>query len=356
MPDKNRLIERLHNQHITGTPLPKPEDVVALLGAVQSQDYPGAKWSLGQRVKGGTDAGVDEAFSAGRILRTHMLRPTWHFVLPADIRWMLRLTAPHVQRLNAYRYRQLELDARTLARTNALIEAELSGGRQRTRRELAGMLAEAGIDTDGQRLAYIAMHAELEGLVCSGALKRKQHTYALLEERVPRAPDLGREEALAELTRRFFTGHAPATIRHYVWWSGLSVADAKAGLATCRTDLECEVDADGTEWFGGARPGRPPTRFAAQLIPEYDESLTGSRDLGVPDLSRATGKKAWKDAFFRPVIIDGSRAGTWRRTITGGSAVLDTNLFATLDAAQTKALEAAAERYSRFLGMPVTLA
>src|SRR5687767_11746782 len=164
MPDKNRLIQRLHNQHITGTPLPEPENVVALLGAVQSQDYPAAKWSLGQRVKGGTDAGVDEAFSAGRILRTHMLRPTWHFVLPADIRWMLRLTAPHVQRLNAYQYRQLELDARTLVRTNALIEAELSGGRQRTRRELGAMLADAGIDTDGQRLAYIAMHAELEGL------------------------------------------------------------------------------------------------------------------------------------------------------------------------------------------------
>ena len=217
------------------------------------------------------------------------------------------------------------------------------------------MLAAAGIATDGQRLAYIAMHAELEGLVCSGALKGKQHTYALVEERVPPAPALDREAALAELARRFFTSHAPATLRHYVWWSGLSVADARTGLAVVRPDIEREVDENGTEWFGVSRPGRPPTRLTAHLLPEYDEALTGSRDLGVQDLPRARGKKTWTDAFVRPVIIGGRRAGTWRRTIARDSAVLEVDLFTTLDATQSSALEAEAAHYGRFLELPVVV-
>ena len=355
MPDKNRLLARFHTQHVTGTPLATPEDVVALLGAVQSQDYPGAKWSLGMRAKGATDASIDEAFSAGRILRTHMLRPTWHFVAPADIRWMLRLTAPHVERLNGYRYRQLELDARTLARTRALIEKELAGGRQRTRRELGGTIERAGIGIEGQRLAYIMMNAELAGLVCSGALKGKQHSYALLEERAPPVRELDRDEALAALTRRFFTGHAPATLRHYAWWSGLSVADARRGLAAVRDELQREVDDDGVEWFGGPQPARPSKGLTAHLIPEYDESLTGARDFGNVDLPRARGKKAWEDAFVRPVIIGGMRAGTWRRTFAARSAILEINPFAALDAKQERALEAEVKRYSRFAGTDVVL-
>ena len=355
MPNRNRLLERFHHQHVTGTPLGAPEDVVSLLGAVQSQDYSGAKWALGMRASGSTDRAIDEAFSAGRFLRTHILRPTWHFVAPADIRWMLRLTAPHVQKLNAYRYRQLGLDPRTLGRASTLIAKTLEGGRQLTRREIGAMLEHAGISTEGQRLAYIAMNAELEGLVCSGALKGRQHTYALLDERVPPAPAVDREEALLELTRRFLAGHAPAMLKHYAWWSGLPAADAKAGLEMARPSLAVELDEDGGEWFGVRRSGRMATGLSAHLVPEYDEALTGSRDLGIPGLPRGAGTKMWKDAMARPIIIGGHWAGTWRRTLTGHSVLLETIHRARLTAPQSKALDDGVKRYERFLGVPVAL-
>ncbi len=348
------LSRRLRNQHVAGVPLERPEDVVHWLGAVQSQDYLGAKWSVGQRVRNGTDAAVERAFTAGAILRTHMLRPTWHFVAPADIRWMLRLTAPHVHALNAYSYRELELDETVFARSHRLLTRALEGGTELTRLELAAVLRRGGISARSRRLAYIMMHAELEGLVCSGAVRGKQHTYALLEERAPRAPALGRDEALAALARRFFTGHAPATLRHFVWWSGLSVANAQAGLARVEHELPHVVIGEHA-WYGiSERPARPRST-AAYLLPEYDEALVGSKDMAVPDLPRARGARPWKDTFLRPVILGGRRAGTWRRTIEREAVALELNLFAELDRAERRAIDAAAQRYGRFLAMPIRL-
>ncbi len=324
------------------------------VGAVQSQDYAGAKWSLGQRVRNGTDAAVEAAFAAGSILRTHVLRPTWHFVTPADIRWMLRLTAPHVLVHNGYQYRELELDAAVFRRTHAVIAHALRGGQELTRSELGAALRRGGIAAATRRLAYVMMEAELTGLVCSGAMRGKQHTYALLEARVAPAPVLTREESLAELTRRFFAGHAPATREHYAWWSGLSVADAKAGIALLGADLPGRR-IDGTTWYGASERAPRPIPPEAHLVPEYDEALVGSKDLAVPALPRDARRRAWSDIWFRPVLIGGSRAGTWRRTVTAKGAIMETNLFARLDREQAAALRRAADRYDRFLGLPVTL-
>ena len=223
--------ERLRNQSLAVSRLRTPGEVVAWLGAAQAQDYAGAKWALGLRAKGLTDAAVEQAFDEGAILRTHILRPTWHFVAPADIRWMLALSAPRVHAVNAYAYRTFELDAAVLARSRAALERALAGGRQLTRLELAKVLQRAGVQADGPRLAHVMMHAELDAVICSGARRGKQFTYALLEERAPRAKVLPRDEALAELTRRYFASHGPATLRDYVWWSGLTARDARAGMA-----------------------------------------------------------------------------------------------------------------------------
>ncbi len=330
-----------------------PEAVVRSLVAVQSQDYPGAKWSVGQRVRGGRDADVDEAFNAGRILRTHVLRPTWHFVSPEDIRWLLRLTAPRVHALCAYQNRRLGLDGRLFARAHEVFARALEGGRHLTRAELSAELAKEGIVARGQRLAYIVAHAELEALICSGALRGKQQTYALLEERAPAAPIPDREEALAELTLRFFVSHGPATLRHFAWWSGLTMADGKAGLSMAGSGLT-RFEVDGTVYWTGAseRARRMPAR--AWLIPEYDEVLVGSRDLGVPDLPRT--RRRWSDIWHRPVMIEGRRAGTWRRTVAAGRLVVKVNLFATLDRRQQRLLDAATERYARYLGLPTASA
>ena len=343
---------RLRNQHLTGPGLDQPEDVVSWLGAVQSQDYLGAKWSVGQRVAKGIDAKVEEAFNRGRILRTHVLRPTWHFVAPADIRWMLELTAPHVHRLNAYTNRKERVDGAIIARAEKLIRRALKDSQYRTREELQGILAENGIHAEKVRLAAIMMHLELDGLIVSGPLRGRQHTYALLDERAPAAAPVARDEALARLALRFFTSHGPATVRHFAWWSNLSLRDCAAGLAAVRDGLASDI-IDGTEWFGFADPApRAPVR-GALLLPEYDEALVGVKELGLLDRPRT--RKAWTDRFLRPLLIDGQPVGTWRR-LMGRKVLIETNLFARLDAGQAAKLELAARRYGAFLGQSVMLA
>jgi len=214
--------QRLQNHHLSHPQLKRPDAIVAWLGAVQAQEYAGAKWALVQRMPGATDAAIEQAFTDGAILRTHLLRPTWHFVTPADIRWMLALTAPRVHALNAYYYRKCELDKTIFARSHDALVNALQGGKQLMREEVRTVLEQAGIATKGDlRFAYLMMHAELDGIVCSGARRGKQFTYALVEERVPPTRKVDRDEALAELVKRYFTSHGPATVQDFTWWSGL---------------------------------------------------------------------------------------------------------------------------------------
>ena len=259
------LPRRLRSQRVVGPGARKFEsarEAVHWMGAVQSQDYLAAKWAVGQRMKACTDAAFDEAFSRGDILRTHVLRPTWHFVSPADLRWMLALTAPRVNALRAYYNRQHGLDEAVFARSRAVIAKALEGGAHRTRDELGDILATAKIGGGPERRGNILLDAELEGLVCSGPLRGKHHTYALVEARAPeaaRAPS--RDEALAELARRFFVSHGPATLKDYVWWSGLTVADARAGVENVTPRLAREVVGDRTcSLFTSGLPAAGVTR------------------------------------------------------------------------------------------------
>src|SRR5690348_9989844 len=206
MTNLNIAHRRLHNQFLSQQTFEKPEEVVQWLGAVQSQDYGAAKWALGLRLCGAIDDVIEQSFASGQILRTHIMRPTWHFVTPADIRWMLMLTAPRVHAASAYYYRTSELDDALFARSNAVLVEALQGGKQLTRTELASALQRAGIACDNLlRLGYIIIHAELDGIICSGARRGKQFTYALLDERAPQTRVVEREEALAEFALRYFT-------------------------------------------------------------------------------------------------------------------------------------------------------
>ena len=235
---------RLRNQRLSGAALSAPEEVVGWLGAVQAQDYAGAKWALRLRMRSGTGDQTDQALAQGSILRTHLLRPTWHFVTPADIRWLLALTAPRIQAGNATMYRQQGLDAAILQRSQTVLGKALEGGNQLTRAELRLALENAGIVTgEGLRLVYILMCAELVGVLCSGGRRGKQFTYALLDERVPPVRVLARPEALVELTWRYFQSRGPATLHDYAKWSGLTLADARSGLEEVKDRLvQAEVD------------------------------------------------------------------------------------------------------------------
>ena len=196
------LRQRLHHQRLSSPDFTRPDDVVTWLGAVQAQDYAGAKWAVGQRMRVATDAALDMACADGTILRTHVMRPTWHFVAPADIRWMLTLTAPRVNARMAPYYRKAELDEAAFRRSHKALARALRGGRHLAREPLRRAVQRAGMATDGLRFIFMLIRAELDGVICSGGRSGKHITYALLDERVPPTKDLTRDEALAEITRR----------------------------------------------------------------------------------------------------------------------------------------------------------
>ena len=346
---------RLAGQHLTAPTLEKPADVVRHLGAVQAQDYGGAKWALAMRTRGPTDdAVVEQAVSNGSILRTHLLRPTWHFVAPADIRWMLALTAPRISAAMAHYNKKLELDATIFRRSNSAIARALRDGKQMTRPELAAVLRRARINVDGtQRLAHLMMQAELDAVVCSGARRAKQFTYALLDERVPPTAPLDRDEALLELTRRYFATRSPATPHDFAWWSGLTVADATKGIKLAGTALEREIIDDRAYWFDPSADIHASAKSATFLLPNSDEYFIGFKDRSaIGHRLRSTDLVTGGDALTANVIIiDGQLVGGWRRTIEKDAVIVTLNLLVPLTKAEQRALRSAVQSYGNFLGL-----
>ena len=350
----NLLPRRLVNQRLARSEFKRAADVVAWLGAVQAQDYAGAKWAVGLRAKGLTDADVEQAFTDGAILRTHILRPTWHFVAAADIRWMLSLSGPRVNALNAYFYRWLEIDGHVAARSRRLIERALSRGTPLTRAELGAALGRGGIAATGIRLAGLVMRAELDGAIVSGARRGSQFTYALLEDRAPRAAAMRRDEALAELTRRYFASHGPATLRDYVWWSGLTVKDAKTGIDAAGQALREHVVADRSHWSARSSAFRAGGS-SAYLLPNYDEYVVAYEDrhaVLLPHRRGASGPRA-SDVLASPMVIDGVVTGRWSRSARPGGVRVTIVPHQRLTPAGGRAVAAAAARYGRYLDRPV---
>jgi len=346
---------RLRNQRLSAGRLTHPEDVVSWLGAVQAQVYGDAKWALGLRMLRSADAEVEAAFTEGRILRTHVMRPTWHFVTPADIRWLLALTAPRVSAAMAPYNRRLELDATVFRRAQRAMVRALRGGRQLTRQELKVVIQRAGVHADGvQRLAHIVMQAELDAVICSGARRGKQFTYALLDERVPMSRPLSRDDAIAELARRYFTSHGPAQVHDFAWWSGLTVADARAGLEAVERVLASDTMDGRTYWFppsvrtpNGTRP--------SYLLPLFDEYLIAYRDR-----SAAVGVSRWtrtaaRDPFSAPIVVNGQVVGGWKRRQNGSRIGIGLTPFGPLRKRDVSAISAAARAYAAFLDIDVEL-
>jgi hypothetical protein len=347
--------QRLHNQYVTRPGPADPADLVAWLGAVQAQEYPFAKWGLALRMRSRTtNASIERAFDEGRILRTHVMRPTWHFVTPADIRWMLELTGPRVHRAMSSYNRKQGLDAETLSKAMAVLEQTLEGGRSLTRAELALALERAGIAAKGIRLALLMLYAELEAVVCSGPRRGKLFTYALLPERVPVSPRRTRDEALGELTRRYFSSHGPATIRDFVWWSGLTVADARRGLDITRA--QSQVVNGLTYWgFRKQAAGRSLAGMI-RLLPIYDEYVIAYRDRKAVPHGPSKIPAAFKSVVFQHALaIEGQVAGTWRTGRDGDQFAIKVIPLRRLSRAERAGIADEAARYSRFLGMPVSL-
>lgn len=343
------LRRRIFTQRLQGRKLSLPEDVVRLLAAVQSQQHAHGFWSLAMRTRGSTYADVQAAFDEGRFLRTHMLRTTWHFVTPEDIRWMLRATSPRVLTAFDNHFRGLGLDERSQRETGELVVTLLEGGRHLTRKEIGVELERRGVSTAGERLTYIVMSAELRGLICNGPMRGAQHTYAVLDERVPVGLTYEADEALAELAFRFFAGHGPASLKDFTRWSTLTVADARAAIAAADDRLgSIEVD-EQTLWFDPAAPKPRRDPLTAHLLPLYDEALLTYPQLNFP---AAPGHPHPPDMvlFIGSVIAGERNVGTWRRTLTGHKLSIETALAPGLDEECLAAVDSAVGRLTDFLG------
>lgn len=346
---------RLFNQQIAETKFSKPAEIVSWLVAMQAQEYTMSKWAIGLRLPGSTDQIVEEAFTDGSILRTHLMRPTWHFVTPNDIRWLLRLTAPRVEAFNAFTYRRQELDSKIFKRSNDIIAKTLEGGKQLTRTELQTELKKKKIIADGIRLSALMMKAELEGIICSGARRGKQFTYALLEERVAPTKSITKKEALHEFAVRYFTSRGPATVKDFATWSGLSVTEAKEGVAMLSSKFIKEKINDKEYIFIPAALNTNHKIQTSFFMPDYDEYGMGYKDRSAIFNTKVDLSKFKNDnpIFNRMIIIDGKIEGTWKRVIKNNTVNIEAVPFTPLSKIKQQTLKKMIKKYCVFVGKEV---
>ncbi len=347
---------RLASQRIATNRFAQPAEVVRWMGALQAQDYQQAVWGIGARTTGATLAAVEQAIAAGDILRTWPMRGTIHFVPAQDARWMVDLSAARMLASSARRREQLELDDSTLARCRDVVMAALEGGRRLSRADILALLEEHGIQMNGQRGYHVLYYLSQNGVLVIGPMEGKQQTFGLLADCVPDARELPREEALAELARRYFTSHGPATVHDFAWWAGLTVGDARLGLEGARTALE-STPIDGQDYWMQA--GLAPVSAAengAYLLPGYDEYLLGYKDRGAvlaPEYAQQI--VPGNNGVFRPIIVvKGQVVGTWKRQIRKVAVSVTLQPFAALNHAGDHAAEAA-RAYADFVGLPLAL-
>lgn len=345
---------RLINQQIAKTKFKKPSEIISWLGAVQAQEYACAKWAIGLRLPCLKDTDIDQAFNNGDILRTHLLRPTWHFVTPSDIRWMLELTAPRVKAINAYTYRQVELNDEIFKLSHNILTKALEGGKYLTRSALKLALEEKGIIAEGLRLTSLMMQAELDGIICSGPRIGKQFTYALLDERVPPTPKFDNDQALAELTKRYFYSRGPATLKDFSTWSGLTLSQVKRGLSIVKSHFICEK-IDGQEYYFAPDLINENIYPSVYLLPIYDEYIMGYKNRDAILKIRNEIDIDLKFVFDQTIVIDGQIVGTWKRDINKKSIDLQVNFFQPLNEEYKDLFDQAVNKFSRFMDLPVTI-
>jgi hypothetical protein len=347
---------RLFNQQIAATKLTRPAEIVSWFGGMQAQDYPMAKWAIGVRLPGSTEREIEKAIEAGEILRTHLMRPTWHFVDAKDIRWMLNLTAPNIRSASASMFRQLELDEKVCQHSNEIIAKALAGNKHLTRVELMLELKSAGIRTDDFRATYLMLNAELGRVVCNGIKREKQQTYALLDERVSKTPELSREEAIAELTIRYFTSHAPATLKDFVWWSGLSVRDARKGLEMNKTKLVSKEIENQTFWMPDSISIPKDESNTLYLLPAFDEFTVSYKDRSAslePEFAKQTNTG---NGIFKPIIVvNGKIEGIWKRSLKKDSLIIEKTLFTELNNSENETFVLKAQQYGLYEGKNIKL-
>ncbi|MDA4114420.1 MAG: winged helix DNA-binding domain-containing protein [Thaumarchaeota archaeon] len=360
------VYRRLANQHISdlGIGVKRPEDALASMGAIQAQDYPAALWAIGLRCENSTQAGIEAAIAKKTIVRTWLMRGTLHFVASSDIRWMLRLLAPRLTAFSASRERQLGMSDDIVKKSEMLFAKALQGGGQLTRDQMYQVLKKGGIATTDTRGYHLLYRAASDGLICFGAHDGKRPRFTLLDEWIVRRKEISDDRALGELASRYFTSHGPATIKDYVWWSGLKVSDAKTGIEKASPPLVQEEIGGKTYYAPRSGQGSRIGALSVHLLPAFDEYLVGYSDRSAMLSDEKTQEMlrsgritfTHSNGIFLPtIVIDGEVVGTWKRRDERGKATVTIQPFLKLDNEQMEGVRRAAERYGDFLGVPILL-
>jgi len=332
--------------------------------AIQGQDLPGARWSIGLRGRGLTDVAVGAAFDAGEIVRSWPMRGTLHVAAAEDMGWMLELMATSVIRSTASRRAELGITPRDIGLAREAAVAALEGGRALTREALLSAIAAHGVDVRGQRAYHLLGNLSQTGLIVLGPTAGRQQSFVLLAEWVPAPRRLEREEALGELATRYFRSHGPATERDLARWSGLPLRDVRLGIAA-RSDGLARLEIDGTTYHLSpeilnldpgpiAQPTPPAPGLDVRLLPGFDEYLLGYGDRSAalaPEHAQAV--VPGNNGMFLPTIVaDGEVVGTWKRTVRAQEVVIQPSPFRPLPSAVREGLAGAARAYGAFIGKP----
>jgi hypothetical protein len=349
--------QRLFDQRIAGRRFKRPADVVAWMGVVQAQDYLGALWAIGLRMRTAVEGDIERALAEGSIVRTWPMRGTLHFVAAADVRWMLDLLAPRTISARAGRHRDLELVEADFTRSRKAVARALRDGRRLPRDAMYRVLESAGVSAAGQRGIHVLGRLALDGLICFGPRDGKQHTFTLLAEWVPSAKPKPRDESLAELARRYFTSHGPATVQDFAWWSGLPLLEARKALGMVESQLARE-SVDGRDfWYSPAEAATLKATPEAYLLPAFDEFLVGYTDRSAALRAQNAQSVNNGGGILSPtIVVDGQVVGTWKRALKRNAVTVTPTLFAQYERIPASRMRDAAERYGAFLGLAAEIA
>jgi len=343
---------RVKGQRIAAADFARAGEVVAWLGAMQAQDFAGAKWAMGLRMAKAAEADIDRAIEAGEIVRTWPMRGTLHFVAARDVHWMRELLTPRVLAAGRKRHEELGLTDAVMARCGRIFEKALGGGRHLTREVLSGLLEKSKITVDTHRSYHIFWRLAQEGLICFGIHEGKQPTFTLLDEWVPGRKKREREESLAELARRYFISHGPATAQDFAAWSGLVAAEVKLAMELAAKELRQHKIDGKIYWMAADMRALSEKSKRLFLLPGFDELMLGYRDRS-PSLDAKHAAKIipGSNGVFAGTVVESGRViGTWKREIVRGEVVVEAKPFAKFSAAQKGGIKNAAARYAAFLG------
>jgi hypothetical protein len=334
------------------------QEMLTYMGAMQAQDYAMATWAVGVRLPGTTQQDIEEAIAKGEIIRTHILRPTWHFVSAINIRWMMQLTAPHLKRTSLSQLRQLELDDKVFAKTNSIIEKMLDNGEELTREEIATEISKSGIVCNAMRMVHIMFRAEIDMVVCSGSRRGKQQTYSLFDARVPFSPPIPREEAIARLTQTYFASHGPATVKDFAWWSGLTLKDIKIGLAMVKDSLKSALVEASEYWFQEPLPNLQPESTTAFALPAFDEYGVSYKERSFLLEKERMSRFVTSNGIFNPIIVVRSKVvGIWKREVKKHHLYIIPDYFPgvleNINPAEQNQITSAFQKFADFLNMPL---